>query len=276
MLSYTKISTFNECGRKFKYKYLDKYEIPASAEKQNTFDRGTLVHSLIAKYLEYAQSLDCLTLDTMKDTYEDAKARAVVAYNMLPTSTKGEGFNRKPGRDCYPELTEEIAVNILTTIQEEVLNGWKIYGIEMKDFAKFNNFYSIFDCVLYYETNTTVTFKVVDWKTGSKPHAPISDASDQLSFYAAQLVNKISADHRDKKVEIQAQYVTIINKTFKVVCGAPLVIPQSFMMLALSDINELQKLDIDTDELRAECKKNLSNPYCRWCEYAQICKADND
>lgn len=276
MLSYTKISTFNECGRKFKYKYLDKYEIPMSAEKQNTFDRGTFIHNLIAKYLDYAQSLDCLVLDVMKDTYEDAKARAILAYTMLPPKTVGEGFNRKPGKDCYPELTEEIAINILTTIQEEVLNGWKIYGIEMKDFARFNNFYSIFDCVLYYETKSTITFKVVDWKTGNKPHAPISDASDQLSFYAAQLVNKIAPEHRDKKVEIQAQYVTILNKTFRVVCGAPLVIPQSFMMLALSDINDLQRLDVDTDELRAECKKNLSNPYCRWCEYAQICKTDND
>lgn len=87
MLSYTKISTFNECGRKFKYKYLDKYEIPMSAEKQNTFDRGTFVHNLIAKYLGYAQSLDCLVLDVMKDTYEDAKARAILAYNILPPTT---------------------------------------------------------------------------------------------------------------------------------------------------------------------------------------------
>lgn len=276
MLSFTKISTWKECGKKFQYKYLDKVYIDCPPEKQNTFDRGTLIHALIAKYLTYAKTLSDVTNMPLEDNYQEAKTRACLAYQSLPVTSKGAGFNRTVGRDCYPELTEEVACNILTVIQEEVLNGWRIYGIELKDFASFNNFYSIFDCVLYYDKGNTRTYKIIDWKTGSKPHAPITGADDQLAYYAVQLANRVASETRDKTVTIQAQYVTILNKSFKVHCGSVLEIPKSFMMLASSDIGAMQNLDNDTPELRATLVKNTSNPFCRWCEYAEICKADRD
>lgn len=121
--SYSRLSDYRKCPRKFKYKYVDKLPEPKSA----AMERGTLIHEVLQKYVERkAKAIPPELKATMGkevvalyDRMRKAKAQCELEYavdrSWAPTSWFDKSTWTRAKLDVELHLPKENAAEVVDT-----------------------------------------------------------------------------------------------------------------------------------------------------------------
>jgi putative RecB family exonuclease len=247
--SYSKLSSFEQCQLKFKFRYIDK--IIPKIEKSIEALLGSAVHHasewLYTKIKQYQiPTIDEVIIEYAKKWKEDFKENMVIVDTNLVSKdyfNKGIEFlvtyymQNKPFNDNTLEVEQKIIIEL------DEPGEYKIQGF--------------IDRVAY--NLKTKEYEVHDYKTANTiPTKETLEKDRQLALYSIAVKNKYGQNKRvnliwhflahNKKVEIK--------KTDE----------------------ELEKLKIEIIDLINKIESTKEFPYnksklCSWCEYKSICPA---
>jgi CRISPR/Cas system-associated exonuclease Cas4 (RecB family) len=237
--SYSKIKTFEDCPRKFKYQYIDK--IPIERKPQKHFDRGKMFHLL----LEHEGDLK--SVQKTKD-WEEIKEHKLLDSNDIKNiySIYKQFVSTKPGKDIVTKkmLLKEFPLGLNVDLEvvkydspDVVLRGY------------------IDAC---YITDRDDVCVLVDWKSGK--YVPKDQQSyAQLLWYS---LGMFSLNPLLEKIVLVFAYVEHKKINTKVVYR--------------KDIHKYKKALFDKIQKIEEEKEFPKNEgtLCDWCDYREICIKD--
>lgn len=170
-VSYSRLSSYETCPQKFKLTYLDKIPCPVGRAGQ----LGSVVHTIIAKYLEDVRSSNSLVETDTSDLYEST----------IPTCKE----LREAGELTY-FLKEYEIENLLDGFAKLLprVDSQSIVGVEVESNFEIQGyqFKTITDLIL---CNANGKFTIIDFKTGKPEY--VDDL--QIQLYAIPLFEKSSA-----------------------------------------------------------------------------------
>jgi putative RecB family exonuclease len=239
--SYSKIATYEQCPRKFKYQYIDK--IPVERKPQIHFDRGKLFHLL----LEFNGDLN--KIKETKD-WKEIKEHGLLSKEQIQEVFKiyKTFISEKPGKDIVNKkvFMKEFPLGLNQDLElvpynsdEVLLRGYidAAYLIDDRDDI----------CI------------VVDWKSG-KYKEPEKQSYAQLLWYSLGLFSK---NPYLEKIMLVFAYVEHNKINTKIVQRKDI----DKYKKALFD--KIQKIEIDTEFEKEE------TALCDWCDFREVCLEDN-
>jgi len=242
-LSKSKILTYLNCPRQFKYAYIDKEPRP-EPEEDSPLRIGLDVHSMFEMYYNDPKAAE------LEPPYESAMFSILHKY---------------PGYYKYINFIENFVDFNMTLIKESGVPGYLPKATELKLFDKDLNFVGIIDCV--FETPSGIV--ILDFKTG-KPK-PITEYRIELLLYSI-LYSKQTGEDVDYVGIFFPRTGTI--RMAKIVKptenppekGAFFTIDEEFE--ALSTIDEIRR--------RISMEHFVPSPsfLCNFCDYEDLCKKD--
>jgi putative RecB family exonuclease len=245
--SHSKLSTFEQCPLKFKYRYIDK--IIPEIEKSIESHLGTAVHEVLEWiYTEVKDNQKVPTLDNVIVCYTEAwqKGYSEKLVIVKKEITAKDYFNKgiqflidyyskhEPFNDGTIEIEKEISIE---------LNGHKITGF-------------IDRLVHNIETGE---YEIHDYKTAnSLPSKEKIEEDRQLALYSIAIKEKFG---KDKSVCLVWHYLAHNQK----ICSKRT--NEQLEQLKKETIELIKKIEATT-----EFPANKSM-LCSWCEYKQTCEA---
>lgn len=247
--SHSRLSTFEQCPLKFKYRYIDKI-IPEVEHTIESFLGGVVHDSLEWLYLEVKAgkipTLDELILyysnNWEKNYTPDIKiVRNGNGFSMKDYFNKGVKFllNYYLKHQPFDDNTLEVEKKILINLDQE--GRYKLQGF--------------IDRLAH--NPQTGEYEIHDYKTANNlPNKEKIDTDKQLAFYALGIKNLFG---EEKKVKLIWHYLA-----------------HGIKITSQRTNEELQKLKEETIELikRIELTEEF-NPcksiLCNWCEYKTMC-----
>lgn len=294
VLSYSKISLYDQCPLKYKFQYIDGRPTPP----HYTLDFGSIMHNVLHDLHQKYPDLKTITPAELDGLYE----RLYIQFWMDNPRSKeykekmAAGYKDK-GRDIlqrYYEKQKENPEKVVDTeisFEEECVTEWKEeYADELK--RKFGEGFNIQDLpqkISYYlggKIDKIVELsngekKLIDYKTGGKistsyamvaGYANIQDPGFQLRLYDLVYQKKYQ-----KKPKILAFYYLQVNEEVPISRTAEMM-EGKLETLSVKKIKE--EIDKKAYEISYSVKKNIFNPTsvldpqkfpCRWCDYKEIC-----
>lgn len=245
--SYSKISTFEQCPLKFKYRYIEK--IIPKIDKTIDSHLGKCVHSTLEWFYSEIKKNNIPTMDELISFYlqkweEDYFPEMPIIDEKLTARdylNKGIGFlvtyylENKPFDDNTLEVEKEISINL------DLDGGYKIKGfIDRLSYNLATNEYEIHD----YKTSNSL------------PRIEKIENDKQLSLYSIAIKELFGYD---KEVKLIWHYLAHNKKISRKKTNADLD-------LLKKEILELTKKIEQTKEFPPN--KSI---LCNWCEYKDIC-----
>ena len=238
--SFSKISTHQQCPRKFKYFYIDKLPVPE--EPQLHLDRGKFIHLLFehdGDLKEVQKTKDWKEIKEHKlMTKEDIKG-ALNVYKQFKDSDTGKKLLQNES------LLKEFPIG---------LNG----NFEMVS-------YSSEDVVLrgYLDDLRTINDRtdvamLIDWKTGHYKHKEEQNWS-QLLWYSIALFKR---NPELEKIMLVFAYVDHKKTNPKIVKREDLPRYENHLE------NQIKKIEEDTTF------KKVESPLCNYCQFQKHCSQD--
>ena len=234
--SFSKLSSHQQCPRKFKYYYVDK--VPHPKLPQIHFDKGKFIHML------FEFDGDLKTIQKQQE-YKD-----IISHGLLSKENIKEYFM------IYKKFRESSSIFGRKVLFKElsigVTNNFDKTGYSSKD-AMFRGY---IDAVFLDEkTNTPI---IIDWKTG-KDKTKAQQSWQQLLFYGTALFKLMPYD----KIVLMYAYVEHDHVLTKVLHREDLPKYEK----ALMDT-------IFTVESDFEFPK-IESPLCNYCDFQSHCQTDN-
>ena len=235
-LSESKSKTFNQCGLKYKFKYINRLEETASNTDALHF--GSFIHKIFEDGVE-AKNVDALytIAESIKKDYKFSAAHEKKIDICLKNFLR---FNASLNETVGTELTYEIDLDEEKNIKQ---NGIIDRVVKGKDGG----------------------YLVIDYKTSKREKTKFDLYQDN------QLKGYCNAIHRLYNVPIKdivvAHYYPLTNNLV-----ALSYTPQQIAMYIKSIIDEVWKIrKLKKDEMMP-CK----NEFCNWCAYKSLCPEFND
>ena len=232
--SWSKISTWKQCPKKFWFKYVIKE--PITVEPQFHFDFGKLVHLLF----EYERDINALK--TSNDWKEIIQHKLLKAEDIKNALSVYDDFIKLGSKiTSYPRLFAELPLGITENMK----------------FCKYDDPDAILrgylDDARYIEDKDIVL--ITDWKTGKVPH---KIKWGQLLYYGIALFDKTPAD------------IIILNYVYLQAPGGPKIVSKKITRDGLPKYKQALLTNIQMIEEDASFNKE-ETPLCDWCEYQDIC-----
>jgi CRISPR/Cas system-associated exonuclease Cas4 (RecB family) len=238
--SWSRIQTYKQCPRKFKYQYIDK--IPVEQKCQKALIKGKFIHSLLEHngdinelkksddYKEIQKSIgDCITKQDIKEFYEIYK-----------TFTNTELYKKlNNNKTLFTEL--------FIALDEDL-------KIVPYDTALFRGYID----KVYVNPKTNKVY-CIDWKTGKVNQ---KQTYGQLLFYSIGLFDKLPENI--ESIELVYVYVEHNKVQKKTVYRKDV---EKYKKALLNTISKIEK-----DET---FPKNES-PLCDFCDFQELCSLDTD
>lgn len=246
--SYSRLSTFEQCPLKFKFRYIDK--IIPEIEKSFEAHLGKAVHSCLEwLYTQVQQgqtpSVEELVIQYSKNWEEDYSPNMIHNGTLTPQDyfNKGIQFLTTYYTQHHPfdENTLEIEKEIIIELGER--GEHKILGF--------------IDRLTY--NIQTGEYEIHDYKTANTmPTKEKLEKDKQLALYSLAVKNQFGKDKEVKMIWHFLAYNTRVSlkKT-----------NEQLEDLQKETINLIKK--IETTKEFSPCK----SPLCSWCEYKPICPA---
>ena len=232
MLSKSQINLYQQCPRKYRYRYIDKVPQP-TPDDNHPLTIGIELHSI------FEETLILLMKKEIGNNYND------LIYAMA---------THKDFRNEYQIHIENFADFILTQLD----NGYSIYGIETFVEHELFNLLGYLDLILEKDGKLTV----IDFKTGKT--RGIKEYELELVYYGF-LANYLSNKSIDKVgIFFSKTNVSRIAKFNE--------IPDKGAYITQQDIDYAFKYLFQVRELISNGIFNYKKGWnCKWCEYEQIC-----
>jgi len=242
--SASKIAVFNQCKRKFQYKYIDKIKTPF--EPSVALTKGNIVHSFLEHHeLPLADKITKIKKEKQIAnspyfTKELVKECIGIYNSYLETSQGQENFSNKT-------LGNELKIAL-----NKKLEPCEYYGSDVL-FRGFIDRISV-------DTNTDIVY-IKDYKTGkNKSEGPYKLTFDQLMYYSAWYFAKFPVD----KIIIEYDFVEHTHEPYmKELTRENVVKYKKFLVQSITTIEKCDSWD-----------KN-NTPLCSYCDYQVHCQNDN-
>ncbi len=245
--SHSKLSTFEQCPLKFKYKYIDK--IIPDIEKSIEAHLGTAVHAALEWiYTQVKEGQQVPTLDEVivcysKEWEKDFSDKLVIVKKHLTAKdyyNKGIQFliNYYTKYTPFNDGTLELEKRINIKLNEHNITGFidrVVHNIE------------------------TGEYEIHDYKTAnSLPTQEKVDQDRQLALYSIAIKEDVG---QDKEVTLVWHYLAHNQK-----------------IISKRTNEQLEQLKVDTLKLIKKIEETTEFPptkgiLCDWCEYKPTCKA---
>jgi CRISPR/Cas system-associated exonuclease Cas4 (RecB family) len=238
--SFSKISVFEQCPRKFKYQYIDKLPVPRKPQIHN--DRGKLFHLL----LEHDGDL--------KKVKETKDWKEIISHNLLSKENIKEVFSiyknfisSKEGQSIlkHKALLKEFPLGLNENLE--------IVKYDDKDVV----LRGFIDACYILEDRSDVCL-VIDWKSGKKKTKE-QQSWAQLLWYSLGL---FSQNPELEKIILVFAYVEHNHLNTKVVYRKDI----EKYKKALHD--KIQKIETEKDFPKEE------SPLCSYCDFEEFCRTD--
>lgn len=248
--SHSKLSTFEQCPLKFKYKYIDK--IPIEFEKTIEAFLGEIVHETLEWLYTEIKLKKIPTLDTTIEHYaikwgENFSKEIKIREN----STEKEFF----------EKGIKILVNFYTEnspFEDTTLETEKEILISLDDEEKYQ-IRGFIDRIAY--NPKTKQYEVHDYKTANTlPQKEKIEQDRQLALYSLGVKEMVG---KEQEILLIWHYLTYNKKIY-----------------SKRTNEQLEKLKKETIELIKKIESNkefppIKSPLCNWCEYREYCNSNN-
>lgn len=248
--SHSKLSTFEQCPLKFKFKYLDK--IIPEIEKSIEAFLGSIVHE---------------SLEWLYNQKKEGITPNIDEFIVHFSHNWNENFNPNDYIIKKNELTPrdyyEMGIKFLLDyyieyqpFDENTLETEKKIEIELEELQN-HKLIGFIDRLVYNKEKDV--YEIHDYKTGNKlPSQEKIDEDRQLALYSIAIKNSFG---KEKKVCLIWHYLAF-NKEIKIE-----VSDEKLLNLKKETIDLINKI-----ESTKEFFPNKS-PLCDWCEYKNICPA---
>lgn len=164
--SYSKISLYERCPKKYYFKYIEKLQVPF--EDKPVFEKGRFIHHIIEHYPELPE------FNFKFKEVEDKKLDYLNQINEFITKNKKAKFF--------------LDQNVLLHREKEFFLNEKLEEVKTREESIING---IIDYVGHYNDNIIL----VDWKTGmSQKYASLN----QLKFYSLYIFNNFPSINKLK------------------------------------------------------------------------------
>ncbi len=245
--SHSRLSSFENCPRQFKYRYVD--QIKVDKEGVEAF-MGKRVHEILERlYHHVSRNGRPPSLAQVLDRYRQDWARswhdkiAIVRKENPPAYylERGERCLENYYRGHYPFTTgETVALEERLRLRLDTEGRYKLLGIVDRIVRQGDG-----------------VFEIHDYKTSANlPQQRQLDRDRQLALYQIGL----EQTYPDvQQVELVWHYL-IFNKTLR----------SRRSVEALEDLRQATMKLIDSVEAESEYRAR-PGPLCRWCDYASIC-----
>ena len=247
--SHSRLSTFEQCPLKFKYRYIDK--IIPEIEKTIEIHLGSTVHSVLEWLYTQVQNKKLPTIDETIVYYagkweENYKPEIIIVKEDMTTKDyfdKGVGFllNYYTKHQPFDDNTIEIEKKILFNLDEE--GEYKLQGF--------------IDRLVHNAENNE--YEIHDYKTANYlPKQEKFESDRQLALYSIGIKDLFG---QDKEVCLVWHYLAHNQK----ICSK-------------RTNEQLQQLKKETLELINQIESTEKFPpqitkLCDWCEYKSMCPA---
>jgi len=234
--SHSKISSHQQCPRKFKYYYVDK--VPHPKVPQIHFDKGKLIHMMfefdgnLKKIQEQREYKDIIKHGLVK------KEDIIAYFKVYKSFRKNSIFSRKV-------LFKELSIGITSNFDKT--------GYSSKD-AMFRGY---IDAVFLDEASDTPI--IVDWKTG-KDKTKEQQSWQQLLFYGTALFKLMPYD----KIVLLYAYVEHDHVLTKVLHRKDLPKYEKALMDTV--------FTVESDFVFPK----IESPLCNYCDFQEHCLQDTD
>ena len=245
--SHSRLSTFENCPLKFRYKYLDKIIPPL--EKSIEAHLGKVVHDTLEwLYLEVkagrVPSLDHVVIhysQTWRETWDDAIKNVKKRYTTKEYFNQGVGYlldyymRHKP----FDDNTIDVEKKVFIELDKE--GRYKIIGF--------------IDRLVY--NLKTKEYEIHDYKTGGNLPQPEAVENDrQLGLYSIAIKELFG---KEKKVSLIWHYLAFNRR-----------------IISQRTNEQLERLKKETIELIKKIESEIEfipkkSYLCHWCEYKEIC-----
>jgi putative RecB family exonuclease len=245
--SHSRLSAFEDCPRKFRYRYVD--EIKVDSEGVEAF-MGKRVHEILERlYHHVARHGRPPSLSQVLERFRQDWARAWHEKVMIVRVENSPEYYEERGAQCL--------VNFYRA--HYPFNDGETLGLEQRVRLQLDGEgrYSAIGFIDRVARRRDGVFEIHDYKTGGfLPHQRRVDEDRQLGLYQIGL-EQTYPDVRE--VELVWHYL-VFNKTLR----------------SRRSAEALDKLRCDTVSLieTIECEteyKPKPGPLCRWCDYAELC-----
>lgn len=235
-LSYSKISTFEQCPLKFRRRYIDKLKGPGAS-----MDVGRLCHEVVGL--------------TLQDFRDQERTEAVSESRVLAALANLWGDSNLVGQDSYTDV-------------EGMLRRWSanmghvdhndILAVE-KSFKQTFSGQLVAGVIDYVRQLNRDTIEVIDWKSNRRPFSKSElESSLQLSLYA------IAA----KRMWPWAKHVRLTYYLFR--HGIWQTTERTHEQL----VSAARYVGVVGEQIRGQRKwEPRINNFCAWCDYRQTCPA---
>lgn len=243
--SYSKLDTYNQCGYRYKLKYVDKNYVNMNTVATSV---GTLVHGVnefIANNLKDGQTINYVQL-----------ANSLLQARYELSDSFGDSFDKeldKSNRTYSQKLLYYIQKDLKCLENYVVLNNYKVVGAEVEFKYKYSDdctFHGFIDLVL--QDTITGKYLIYDVKTYA---TPIENA--KLATPLQFVIYKLAA-------------VDLYNTTLdNIECAYDLPFCECKQPAGTTNFitRGRAKLDKLLDGIKNEDFKPKPSPLCHWCEF---------
>ena len=249
--SHSKLSTFEQCPQKYKFRYIDKIKV---LKKSIEAFLGSIVHETLEWIHNEVKSERIPNID-----------EAVIFYS--------KSWEQKYNQDIYIVKKELTIKDYFNTgirfilgyytrncpFNENTLETEKRIEVNLDDLKK-NKIVGIIDRLVYNKEKEE--YEIHDYKTGNTLPAQEKIESDrQLALYSIAIKNEFG---KDKKTKLIWHYLAFDTKIYSERTN------EQLEQLKKETLELIKKIE---NEKEFPTKKS---PLCNWCEYKPICPAWKD
>lgn len=232
MYSFSRVQTFNQCKRKFKYNYIDK--LPTKFNP--AFAKGKAIHSILESWgLETPQE------SRDKENIEKTQKHFDIVNNFINSTLGQDIMSKKSAREVEFFLDKD-----LNPCEKENAN-----------------FVGYIDRVNYFE-NAEANVELIDFKTGKYKELKWQDFS-QLMIYSIYIFKKYKVD----KIKLRFVYVEHNLENDLIIERDSIKEVESKLLNDIASIEELTKNFILTNNENI-FERNVTK-LCDYCDFKDIC-----
>ncbi|MCX7641266.1 MAG: PD-(D/E)XK nuclease family protein [Elusimicrobiales bacterium] len=248
VFSYSKMSLYNECPLKYKFKYIDK--IPEKPKK--FFFIGRVIHSTLEFFFSHVPP----------PSFEEITKFAINQWEQTSWQDKGYALEE------YEKIDLQKIINILKNFYFKHSDNKKLpFLLEYSTYVTINGYkFTIIADKIEYLGNGKIT--IIDYKTGKEGDR----TPQQLYFYQKvceadpTIIKKIQEKYSENisYVEVESMIYYYVENLKEI----------KYPRAKNSEIDKFWDEAISTIEniLSNKFYPNPSEKSCRWCDYKSICE----
>jgi len=253
MYSHSRLESFQQCARKYKFRYIDK--LKSETEGVEAF-MGKRVHETLEQLYKELKFTKLMTLDEVLRFYEREWEKHWHADVQIVRKELNPGHYFELGRRCitdyynrYTPFNQGRTLGLEERIEIKLSDGTRTYSIQ-----------GFIDRLTW--DPATETYEIHDYKTGSSvPTQAEADADRQLALYQIGLLQRWPDA---KRVKLVWHYLAADKEL------TSLRTSEDLASLEASIIGVIYRVE---EEIASGTWEPRTSALCDWCEYKTICPA---